>query len=120
MTSEQFIEKYRVYSLFKSNEVFLPPVRAFEFIEESFKHGFAILGIDGIKIIDGKKHAPMEMIADFSSAIRTSETWDVYREVCQRAAKEFLNLYAKEPSVSFTFVLLSKEKFLNCKNKNRQ
>jgi hypothetical protein len=95
-------------------DVFLNADDAQQFVAACKNAGFAVLGIEGVRIELGQITPYLDVIADYSPR-RTME-WDVYRERCNRLALDFLREAVREKGADlyFCFVVLGNEEYADC------
>ncbi len=110
MLSETDIwEKYSQQGIVQGGELYLSVPQALNFVADCQLNNLAIIGIEGF-LYDRRKIKPiLEAIGDFSSAPKAN--WDSYREICDRAANDFLHQLDRVNKLVLNFVVLSEQEW---------
>jgi len=110
MLSETDIwEKYSQQGIVQGGELYLSLPQAVNFVADCQLNNLAIIGIEGFLYDRGKIKPIIETIGDFSSA--PTANWNSYREVCDRAANDFLHQIDRVNGLVLNFVVLSEQEW---------
>jgi hypothetical protein len=108
ITQQQLEANFTGRALLSGGEQYFDIPTSFDFIESCGKNGFAVIGVEGFEIIEGKLAPRMDLIADFSEL--NAPIWSEFMDCANHSAISF----AKEienRSVLLGFTILSRSEW---------
>ncbi|MBC6424004.1 MAG: hypothetical protein GDA38_22785 [Hormoscilla sp. SP12CHS1] len=91
--------KYCQQGIVRGGQLYLSLPQALKFVADCQLNNLAIIGIEGFLYDRGKIKPILEAIRDFSRAPKAN--CDSYREICDRAANDFLHQLDRVNGVKF-------------------
>jgi len=93
----------------RGGELYFSVSDALRLVDYSVEEGMAVVGIEGVEIVDGRTRPVSDAIADFSN--REGKPWNEFVQSCRTAAKDYLQQLPPRRDLHVTLTVLSREEW---------
>ena len=109
LTEHDLVACFRHRGQMQGGELYLPLSAALDFLSACQENDIAVVGIESLQDVGGKKTPLLDCIADYSTT--AADTWLDFCRLCNEASRKFLSMQAAATNIVFTLVTLTKDEW---------